>query len=84
VPQAGYLTFYTHYLSPQGSPLGEHPRAAVVMHWTLLHRQVRVEGPVVKGPEADKDAYFASRLAEAASCLASSQSEPIASATELH
>lgn len=84
VPQPGYLTFYTNYLSRKGRQLSEHPRAAVVMHWDALHRQVRVEGPVVKAPEADSDAYFASRPWQSRlGAWASSQSEPIASRKEL-
>ena len=45
----------------------QNPRAAAVMHWDALHRQVRVEGPVRAGPAADSDAYFASRPGRAAS-----------------
>src|SRR5262249_44200570 len=44
VPQPGYLVFYTNYLSLKGRQLAENPRAAMVMHWDALHRQVRVEG----------------------------------------
>jgi pyridoxamine 5'-phosphate oxidase len=80
VPQPGYLVFYTNYLSRKGRELSENPRAAAVMHWDALHRQVRVEGPVVKAPEADSDAYFASRAWQSRlSAWASAQSEPIGS-----
>lgn len=84
VPQPGYLAFYTNYLSRKGRQLDERPRAAVVMHWDALHRQVRVEGPVLKAPEADSDAYFASRAWQSRlGAWASAQSEPIASRKEL-
>lgn len=84
VPQPGYLTFYTNYLSRKGRQLSEHPQAAIVMHWDALHRQVRVEGPVAKAPEADSDAYFASRPWQSRlGAWASSQSEPIASRQDL-
>ena len=54
------------------------------MHWDTLHRQVRVEGPVVKAPEADSDAYFASRAWQSRlGAWASEQSEPIGSRREL-
>ena len=46
VPQPGYVVFYTNYLSTKGRQLKDNPRAAAVMHWDALHRQVRIEGPV--------------------------------------
>jgi len=61
VPQPGYLVFFTNYLSRKGRQLASNPRAAAVIHWDPLHRQVRVEGPVVQAPAAASDAYFASR-----------------------
>jgi pyridoxamine 5'-phosphate oxidase len=85
VPEPGYLVFYTNYLSRKGRQLADNPRAAIVMHWDALHRQVRVEGPVVKAPEADSDAYFASRPWQSRlGAWASAQSEPIASRANLH
>jgi pyridoxamine 5'-phosphate oxidase len=84
VPQPGYLVFFTNYLSRKGRELTQNPRAAAVMHWDALHRQVRVEGPVVKTPEADSDAYFASRAWQSRlGAWASQQSEPIGSRKEL-
>jgi pyridoxamine 5'-phosphate oxidase len=61
VPQPGYLVFFTNYLSRKGRQLASNPRAAAVIHWDALHRQVRIEGPVVQAPAAASDAYFASR-----------------------
>jgi len=85
VPQPGYLVFYTNYLSYKGRQLAQNPRAAAVMHWDALHRQVRVEGIVVKAPEADSDAYFASRPWQSRlGAWASAQSEPISSRRDLH
>jgi pyridoxamine 5'-phosphate oxidase len=85
VPQPGYLVFYTNYLSHKGRQLAQNARAAAVMHWDALHRQVRVEGPVVKAPEADSDAYFASRPWQSRlGAWASAQSEPIGSRRDLH
>jgi pyridoxamine 5'-phosphate oxidase len=84
VPQPGYLMFYTNYLSRKGRQLSENPRAAAVMHWDASHRQVRVEGPVVRAPEADSDAYFASRPWQSrVGAWASAQSQPIGSRAEL-
>jgi pyridoxamine 5'-phosphate oxidase len=61
VPRPGYLSFYSNYESRKGTELAANPQAAVVMHWDRLHRQVRVEGPVVPAPPEDSDAYFATR-----------------------
>ncbi|MBS0422384.1 MAG: pyridoxamine 5'-phosphate oxidase [Proteobacteria bacterium] len=84
VPTPGYLVFFTNYQSRKGRQLTQNPRAAAVIHWDALHRQVRVEGPVVKAPEADSDAYFASRAWQSRlGAWASQQSEPIGSRDEL-
>ena len=80
VPRPGYLVFFTNYLSAKGRQLAENPRAAAVLHWDHLHRQVCIEGPVVKAPVADSDAYFASRPWKSRlGAWASAQSEPTAS-----
>src|SRR5450432_2046873 len=84
VPQPGFITFYTNYLSAKGRQLHDNPRAAVVMHWDALHRQVRMEGPVVPTPAADSDAYFASRSwQKRIAAWASAQSEPVAARAQL-
>jgi pyridoxamine 5'-phosphate oxidase len=57
----GMLRFFTSYDSRKGRELADNPRAALVLHWKLLARQVRVEGHVQRLPEAESDAYFASR-----------------------
>ena len=80
VAQPGYLVFFTNYLSRKGRQLARNPRAAAVIHWDALHRQVRVEGPVVPAPAAASDAYFASRPWQSrVGAWASEQSAPIAS-----
>lgn len=85
VPLPGYLVFYTNYLSQKGQQLTDNPRAAAVIHWDALHRQVRVEGPVIRTPAADSDAYFASRPWQSRlGAWASAQSQPIGSRQELH
>src|SRR5262252_1471670 len=84
VPQPGFIVFYTNYLSAKGRQLKDNPRAAAVLHWDALHRQVRIEGPVVAAPEADSDAYFATRAWQSRiGAWASEQSEPIASRARL-
>jgi pyridoxamine 5'-phosphate oxidase len=52
---------FTNYESRKGRELAANPRAALAIHWQPLNRQVRMEGPVSVLPEADSDAYFASR-----------------------
>jgi pyridoxamine 5'-phosphate oxidase len=84
VPHPGYIVFYTNYLSDKGRQLKDNPRAAAVMHWDALHRQVRIEGPVSQAPASDSDAYFASRAWQSRiSAWASEQSEPIATRAQL-
>jgi pyridoxamine 5'-phosphate oxidase len=83
-PEAGYITFFTNYLSRKGSELAANPRAAVVMHWDWLRRQVRLEGRITRTTDGESDAYFASRAWQSRiGAWASQQSAPIASRSEL-
>lgn len=85
VPVPGYLVFFTNYLSRKGRQLAGNPRAAAVLHWDRLRRQVRIEGPVLKAPGADSDAYFASRPWQSRlGAWASAQSEPAVSRDAMH
>jgi len=84
VPRPGYVVFYTNYLSAKGRQLKDNPRAAAVMHWDVLHRQVRIEGQVVAAPEAESDVYFAARAWQSRiGAWASEQSDPIGSRAQL-
>lgn len=84
VPKPGYISFYTNYDSRKGQELTASPRAAVVMHWDHLHRQVRIEGPVTRTTSANSDAYFASRHWQSRlGAWASEQSRPIKSRAAL-
>jgi pyridoxamine 5'-phosphate oxidase len=81
---AGYLVFFTNYESRKGQELQAHPRAAAVFHWDALHRQVRIEGPVLKSPRLEGDEYFANRpLVSRIGAWASEQSRPLASRAAL-
>ena len=76
----GYVVFYTNFRSRKGLELAKNPRAAAVMHWDHMHRQVRIEGLVQTAPAADSDAYFASRARDSRlGAWASAQSQPVAS-----
>lgn len=84
VADPGYALFYTNYQSRKGRELAEHPRAAVVLFWDKLNRQLRIEGPVVKSPAPESDAYFASRpWQRRIGAWASQQSQPVVSRAEL-
>lgn len=78
------FVFYTNLESRKGEQVRAHPKAAFVMHWKSLRRQVRVEGDVspVSGEEAD--AYFATRdRGSQIGAWASQQSRPLESRYEL-
>jgi pyridoxamine 5'-phosphate oxidase len=84
VSPEGYAVFFTNYESRKGGELMARPRAAAVLHWDTLHRQVRIEGPAVHSPTPESDAYFASRALESRiSAWASAQSQPLASRAAL-
>ncbi len=76
--------FFTNYDSQKGRELAENPRAALVVYWPKLGRQVRVAGAVVKQSAEESTAYFHSRpLASQLSAWASPQSQVISSRTVL-
>ncbi len=55
------FVFYTNYQSRKAAELAENPRAALVMYWGALQRQIRVEGAVELLSAAESDAYFRKR-----------------------
>lgn len=72
------FVFYTNFESAKGRELLAHPKAAFVMHWKSLRRQVRVRGPVEVVSDAQADAYFDSRpLKSRLGAWASDQSRPL-------
>lgn len=80
----GAFVFYTNYDSTKGRELAASGKAAFVLHWKSLRRQIRVRGMVERedGPQAD--AYFASRsLQSRLGAWASRQSQPLASRAAL-
>ena len=79
------LVFYSHYTSRKGRELEANPQAALLFHWRPLGRQVRIEGRVEHISAEESDAYFATRPRDAqVGALASRQSDPLASRTELY
>jgi pyridoxamine 5'-phosphate oxidase len=78
------LVFHTNYASRKGAELAANAQAALLFYWHAVGRQVRVEGTVERTSREESVAYFDSRPVGARlSALASRQSEPIASRTEL-
>lgn len=78
------FVFYTNYTSAKAAELDQAGRAAFVMHWKSLRRQVRVRGLISKedGPKAD--AYYKSRsLKSRLGAWASDQSKPLSSRAAL-
>lgn len=72
------FSFFSNYESAKGEELAENPRAALVIYWRELDRQVRVRGGVERLPAGESDAYFATRPRESRiGALASPQSRPI-------
>jgi pyridoxamine 5'-phosphate oxidase len=78
------FAFYTNLDSRKGRELGQNPRAALVLYWQALGRQVRVEGVVEQVGFDESAAYWATRpRASRVSAWASPQSEPVPSRDEL-
>lgn len=76
----GYFVFYTNYTSRKAGAIEAGSRIALVFHWDVLDRQVRVEGIARRSPGAESDAYFASRPWQSRiGAWASNQSQPIES-----
>lgn len=78
------FVFYTNYTSVKAREVEGAGKAAFVLHWKSLRRQIRVRGLTERfdGPEADE--YYASRsLKSRLGAWASQQSQPLASRTEL-
>ena len=74
------FVFYTNHRSQKGRELDANPNAALLAHWDVLGRQVRVDGPVARVPAEEADAYFDSRpRGHQISAHASHQSEVISS-----
>ena len=82
--EADAFVFYTNYESVKAGELDGAGKAAFVLHWKSLRRQIRARGLVSResGPQAD--AYYKSRsLQSRLGAWASRQSRPLASRASL-
>ena len=78
------FVFYTNYNSKKGTELLASSKAAFVIHWKSIHRQIRVRGSVEKEDSSIADKYFQSRHKKSRiGAWASQQSSPLVSRDEL-
>ena len=60
VDQDGFV-FFTNYGSRKAGELEQNPFAALLFHWNILQRQVRIEGRIDRVSHEESEAYFHSR-----------------------
>ena len=74
----GYC-FFTNFESDKARQLLATPRAAFVLHWKSIRRQIRVRGPVEVVDDGEADTYFSTRgRMSQIGAHASKQSRPLA------
>ena len=74
------FVFYTNTESNKGRELLGQKKAALVLHWKSLRRQIRARGPVTLVSDQEADAYFRSRPRDSRiGAWASQQSRPLES-----
>ncbi len=78
------FVFFTNYQSRKGEELESNPHAALVLHWAVLERQIRIEGRVEQISHEESNAYFQSRpRGSRIGAWASRQSKPLNKRSEL-
>ncbi len=76
--------FFTNYESRKGHELERHPYAALLFHWAVLQRQVRIEGAVTRLTPEASERYFRTRpRGSRIGAWASKQSRPLPERAEL-
>jgi pyridoxamine 5'-phosphate oxidase len=82
--EADAFVFYTNYDSQKGQEIAFSGKAAFVLHWKSLRRQIRVRGVTEREEGPAADAYYASRsLKSRLGAWASQQSRPLSSRAAL-
>ena len=82
--EADAFVFYTNYDSRKGQEIDASGKAAFVLHWKSLRRQIRVRGVTEREEGQKADAYFQSRsLKSRLGAWASRQSQPLSSRAAL-
>ncbi len=77
--QRGFV-FFTDYRSRKGVELDANPRAALVLRWSELERQVRITGATTRTTKEESETYYRSRpLGSRLGAWVSHQSQPIPS-----
>lgn len=78
------FVFYTNYGSAKSREIEQAGKAAFVMHWKSLRRQIRVRGLVSREEGRQADSYYASRsLQSRLGAWASKQSSNLSSRSAL-
>jgi pyridoxamine 5'-phosphate oxidase len=78
------FVFYTNYGSAKAQELDTSGKAAFVMHWKSLRRQIRVRGVVTREDGPAADAYYQSRsLGSRIGAHASKQSQVLEKKSDL-
>ena len=78
------LVFYTNFKSAKGQEILNSKKAAIVLHWKSLRRQIRARGTIEIVSASQADEYYNSRpLQSRIGAWASEQSSPLESRSAL-
>jgi len=78
------FVFYTNYVSRKSEELEENPNTALLFHWPILQRQVRIEGSAERISAEESATYFSTRpRGSQLAAWASKQSAPLGTSREL-
>jgi len=78
------FVFFTNYESAKAGEIETAGKAAFVMHWKSLQRQIRVRGNIMRESDEASDLYYKSRaLGSRIGAWASAQSRPLVSKASL-
>jgi len=72
--------FFTNYESRKANEIEANPRVALILHWAVIERQIRIEGSVERLTKLESYQYFSSRpRGSRIGAWASDQSRPLES-----